>query len=118
MNDEGATTHRRIVIRSMAIWLALNRAEIVPGGLRSSNEFPEQSCLSHLLVAWGGALLSNRIGVFTGSAIIILLADFVIQRIGAKRTSELLTVDSMGLLLGPPGIGKIHLVQSGLSSSI
>jgi hypothetical protein len=80
--------HRRIVIRSLAIWLLIICAEILHGILRAV-----------LLVPPVGEFRSNQIGVFTGSAIILVIAYFTIRWIGAKRTSQLLTVGFIWLLL-------------------
>ena len=80
--------HRRIVIRSLAIWLLIICAEILHGILRAI-----------LLVPMFGEFRSNQLGVFTGSAIILVIAYFTIRWIGAKRTSGLLIVGFLWLLL-------------------
>ena len=49
--------------------------------------------------AYVGEFRSNQIGVFTGSAIILVIAYFTIRWIGAKRTLELLTVGFTWLVL-------------------
>ena len=78
----------KIVIRSLAIWLLIICAEIIHGILRAI-----------VLVPIVGEFRSNQIGVFTGSAIIILIAYFTIRWIGAKRPSELLMVGAIWLVL-------------------
>lgn len=82
------TNQKQIVIRSLAIWLALILAEIMHGVLRAI-----------LLVPLVGKFRSNQIGVFTGSAIIIVIAYFTIRWVGARRASELLTVGLIWLTL-------------------
>jgi hypothetical protein len=77
-----------IVIHSLAIWLLIICAEIIHGILRAI-----------LLVPMVGELRSNQIGVFTGSAIILAIAYFTIRWIGAKRTSQLLLIGMIWLLL-------------------
>ena len=88
MTDGELTSQRQIAIRSAAIWVMLICAEIIHGILREI-----------LLVPPVGKFRSNQIGVFTGSAIIILIASFTIRWIGAKRTTELLTVGFLWLVL-------------------
>jgi hypothetical protein len=88
MNDVEADNRWRIVIRSLAIWLFLIVAEIVHGILRAI-----------VLVPMVGEFRSNQIGVFTGSAIILVIAYLTIRWIGAKRTNELLLVGLIWLLL-------------------
>ena len=83
-----ADNQLRLVLRSLTIWLVLIVAEILHGILRTI-----------LLVPLVGEFRSNQIGVFTGSAIILVIAYFTIQWIGAKRTLELLTVGFTWLLL-------------------
>jgi len=78
----------RLVLRSLTIWLVLIVAEIVHGILRAI-----------LLVPLVGEFRSNQIGVFTGSAIILLIACFTIRWIGAKRPNELLLVGLIWLVL-------------------
>lgn len=93
MNDAPMTTGlennhpRRIVLRSLAIWLLLICAEIVHGILRAI-----------LFVPLVGEFRSNQIGVFTGSVIILVIAYFTIRWIGAKRTSELLLIGMIWVL--------------------
>ena len=81
MTDDGSTTQRRIVIRSLAIWLVLICTEIIYGILR-------EPILARLV----GHFRSNQIGVFTGSVIIISIACFTIRWIMAKQTREVMTV--------------------------
>lgn len=79
---------RRFVSRGLAVWLLLISAEIVHGILRTV-----------LLVPLVGQLRSNQIGVFTGSAIIGVIAYLTIRWIGAVRRFELLAVGLIWLLL-------------------
>ena len=83
-----ADNQLRLVLRSLTIWLVLLVAEIVHGILRAI-----------LFVPIAGEFRSNQIGVFTGSAIILVIAYFTIRWIGAKRTLELLTVGFTWLVL-------------------
>ncbi|WP_145080095.1 hypothetical protein [Aureliella helgolandensis] len=52
-----------------------------------------------VLVPVVGEFRSNQIGVFTGSAIILLIAYFTIRWIGARRPNELLLVGLLWLVL-------------------
>jgi apolipoprotein N-acyltransferase len=52
-----------------------------------------------VLVPWVGEFRSNQIGVFTGSAIILVIAYFTIRWIGAERPNQLLLVGLIWLLL-------------------
>ena len=88
MADGEKASRWKISARSLAIWLVLICAEILHGILRAI-----------LLVPMVGEFRSNQIGIFTGSAIILVIAYFTIRWIGAKRTSELLTVGVIWLLL-------------------
>lgn len=88
MSDSEPIKPRRIVTRSLAIWLLIICAEILHGVLRAV-----------LLVPMVGEFRSNQIGVFTGSVIILVIASFTIRWVGANRTSELLTVGFIWLLL-------------------
>jgi hypothetical protein len=88
MIDVNIKAHRRIVIRSLAIWLLIICAEIIHGILRAV-----------LLVPMVGEFRSNQIGVFTGSAIIIVIAYFTIRWIGAQRPKETLLVGMIWLVL-------------------
>lgn len=78
----------RIVLRSLTIWLVLIVAEIAHGILRAL-----------ALVPIVGEFRSNQIGVFTGSAIILLIAYFTIRWIGARRRNELLLAGLIWLVL-------------------
>jgi hypothetical protein len=86
--DLARTTHVRIILRSFASWFILIGAEIAHGILRAI-----------LLAPWVGEFRSNQIGVFTGSVIILIIAYCTIRWIGAERTSELLLVGFIWLLL-------------------
>lgn len=83
-----ADNRRQIAVRSLTIWLVLIASEIVHGILRAI-----------LLLPIVGEFRSNQIGVFTGSAIILLIAYFTIRWIGAKRPNELLLVGLIWLVL-------------------
>jgi hypothetical protein len=78
----------RTLIRSLVIWLVLIGAETVHGILRAI-----------LLVPLVGEFRSNQIGVFTGSAIILVIAYFTIRWIAAKGAFELLMVGFIWLIL-------------------
>jgi len=88
MTESKNKDHRRIGIRSLMVWFILIGAEIVHGILRAI-----------LLVPLVGEFRSNQIGVFSGSAIILLIAYLTIRWIGAKRNSALLTVGFIWLML-------------------
>lgn len=88
MNKGGDNGPKHLVGRAVLIWLVLIVAEIVHGILRAI-----------FLVPLVGEFRSNQIGVFTGSAIILLIAYFMIRWVGAERTSGLLTVGLIWLLL-------------------
>lgn len=88
MTDDGSTTQRRIVFRSLVIWFVLIFSEIIHGILREL-----------ILAPLVGHFRSNQIGVFTGSVIIIAIAYFAIRWIGANRLGELLTVGIIWLAL-------------------
>jgi len=88
MSDVKADNRWRIVIRSSANWLLIIVAEIVHGILRAI-----------ALVPFVGEFRSNQIGVFTGSAIILVIAYPTIRWIGAKRPVELLLVGFIWLVL-------------------
>ena len=82
-------SHRpTLIVRGILIWLVLILAEIVHGILRAI-----------ALVPLVGEFRSNQIGVFSGSAIILVIAYFSIRWIGAKRVSELLLVGLIWLAL-------------------
>lgn len=92
MTDSPKTTtdHYRKSVggRAVLIWLLLIAAEIVHGILRAI-----------ALVPLAGEFRSNQIGVFTGSAIILVIACLTIRWIGATQRSELLTVGAIWLAL-------------------
>lgn len=88
MTEQGPDYRNPIIIRSLVIWLLIICAEIFHGILRAI-----------VLVPIVGEFRSNQIGVFTGSAIIILIAYFTIRWIGAKRKGELLMVGGIWLVL-------------------
>lgn len=73
MNDLVNDDRWRIALRGMAIWCALIVAEIVHGILRAI-----------VLVPRVGEFRSNQIGVFTGSAIILVIAYVTIRWVGAR----------------------------------
>ncbi len=81
MNDLVNDDRWRIALRGMAIWCALIVAEIVHGILRAI-----------VLVPRVGEFRSNQIGVFTGSAIILVIAYVTIRWVGARRSLDLLLV--------------------------
>lgn len=88
MSDVGGDIRLQIVFRSLVVWLLIIVAEIVHGIVRAI-----------ALVPWVGEFRSNQVGVFTGSAIILVIAYLTIQWIGAKRPGELLLVGVIWLLL-------------------
>jgi len=88
MTDEQVTNRWRISTRTLAIWFLVIAAEIVHGILRAV-----------ALVPLLGEFRSNQIGVFTGSAIILVIAYLTIGWIEATKTSELLTVGAIWLVL-------------------
>lgn len=73
--------------RAFLVWLVLIAAEISHGILRAI-----------LLVPLVGEFRSNQIGVFTGSAIILVVAYLTIRWIGATSRSDLLLVGAIWLL--------------------
>lgn len=81
MNGVDVGNRRRIVSRSLATWIVLITAEIVHGIIRAI-----------VLVPFVGEFRSNQIGVFSGSAIILLIAYLTIRWIGAIRPRELWSV--------------------------
>ncbi len=88
MSEMGTANRRRLVVRSLMIWFVLIAAEIIHGILRAI-----------LFVPLVGEFRSNQIGVFTGSAIILVIASLTIRWIGANQRSELLWVGSIWLAL-------------------
>jgi hypothetical protein len=71
----------------LAVWLVLIFAEIIHGVLRAI-----------FLVPVVGEFRSNQIGVFSGSIIILGIAFITNRWIGAKQTSELLSVGTIWLV--------------------
>src|SRR6056297_1107483 len=88
MSNGKSRSRWQIVLRGFAVWILLIVAEIVHGILRAI-----------LLVPLVGEFRSNQIGVFTGSAIILLITYITIRWIGAKQTPESLTVGFTWLML-------------------
>ena len=72
----------------MLTWLILIAAEIVHGILRAVT-----------LVPLVGEFRSNQIGVFSGSAIILVIAYLSIRWIGASRRVDLFLVGAIWLVL-------------------
>jgi len=86
-NDSGDHSFKTVVGRAFLVWIILIAAEIIHGTLRAI-----------LLVPLVGEFRSNQIGVFTGSAIILVIAYLTIRWIGATRRIELLLVGAIWLL--------------------
>ena len=86
-NKDSDHAFKKIVGRSFAVWLVLIAAEIIHGVLRAI-----------LLVPLVGEFRSNQIGVFTGSAIILVIAYLTIRWIRATRRRELLFVGAIWLM--------------------
>ena len=82
------STHLGIAARAIAVWLVLIVAEILHGIARGI-----------LLVPHVGEFRSSQIGVFTGSVIILVIALASVRWIGAHRTTELLLVGFLWLVL-------------------
>jgi len=99
MGDVEGISDQRIVVRSLVVWLLLIVAEIVHGVLRAI-----------LLVPMVGEFRSNQIGVFTGSAIIVLIAFFTLRWIGATRKRSLFLVGSIWERL----VADYNVVEGGL----
>lgn len=70
-----------VLLRSFSIWLILIVAEIVHGIARAV-----------FLVPYVGQFPSNKIGVFTGSLIILTIALLFVRWTGASRSSQLLGI--------------------------
>jgi hypothetical protein len=81
-------TRVAIISRAIAIWLVLICAEILHGIARGI-----------FLVPHVGEFRSNQIGVFTGSIIILVIALASVRWIGASRTTGLLAVGVLWLVL-------------------
>jgi len=88
MNHKKGANRRQFARRSLMIWIVLIFAEIVHGILRAI-----------ALVPLVGEFCSNQIGVFTGSAIILVITYLTILWIGAKRNNELMLVGFIWLAL-------------------
>jgi hypothetical protein len=78
----------RIVARALSVWLILICAEILHGIARAI-----------FLVPYVGEFRSNQIGVFSGSIIILVTTLAFVRWIGATRTTELLAVGVLWLVL-------------------
>ena len=76
------------LVRAFAVWLVLIVAEILHGIARGV-----------FLVPHVGEFRSNQIGVFTGSVIILVIALVFVRWIGATRSSHLLAVGFLWLIL-------------------
>lgn len=81
-------TKASIFTRALAIWLVLICAEMLHGIARGI-----------FLVPHVGEFRSNQIGVFTGSIIILVIALAFVRWIGASRTTDLLAVGLLWLIL-------------------
>jgi hypothetical protein len=79
---------KKQLVRAFAVWLVLIVAEILHGIARRI-----------FLVPHAGEFRSNQIGVFTGSVIILVIALAFVRWIGATRTTELLAVGGLWLML-------------------
>lgn len=88
MEHSTQPTRLAIVTRAFAVWLVLIVAEILHGIARGI-----------FLVPHVGEFRSNQIGVFTGSIIILAIAVAFVRRIGTSRTSDLLAVGLLWLVL-------------------
>lgn len=81
MASASGRTWPSIIGRALAIWLILIVAEILHGIAHAA-----------FLVPYVGKFRSNQIGVFTGSAIVLVIALLFVRWIGASRPSQLLMV--------------------------
>jgi hypothetical protein len=88
MTRESNTARAQIICRSLLIWLVIIVAEIVHGILRGL-----------LLVGLVGQFHANQIGVFSGSAIILVIACASLGWIGGRQTADLLLTGLIWLLL-------------------
>jgi hypothetical protein len=88
MNENSQPARLRICLRAFAVWLIIIAAEIVHGILRAI-----------VLVPWVGEFRSSQIGVFTGSAIILLIACMSIRWISAFCRTQLMLVGTIWLVL-------------------
>src|SRR5579885_1515069 len=76
------------LIRALAVWCVLIGVEVVHGTLRTL-----------LLAPHIGDLPARQIGVFTGSALNLLVAYVFVRWMGARRSSDLLMVGLLWLIL-------------------
>ena len=79
---------RPIIFRSAAVWLVIIAAEIVHGILRGI-----------LLAPRLGEFRANQLGVFTGSAIILVIAYLTLPWIAPQRRRERLWIGAIWLVL-------------------
>lgn len=86
--NRASDPHSPIISRSLAVWLLIIVAEVLHGILRAI-----------ALVPFVGEFRSSQIGVFTGSAIIFAITFLTIRWIRAARTTELLFVGGLWLVL-------------------
>jgi len=77
-----------VITRAFVIWLVLICAEILHGIARGM-----------FLVPYVGEFRSNQIGVFSGSIIILVIPLAFVRWIGASRTTDLLMVGVLWLVL-------------------
>jgi hypothetical protein len=77
-----------MIIKAVVIWFLLILAEILHGVLRAV-----------LLVPHVGEFRSSQIGVFTGSAIILVIATLTVRWIGTARPAQLLGIGVIWLVL-------------------
>lgn len=81
MSEQQTVIRQQIILRSLIIWLGIILAEIVHGIVRAVAVVPQV-----------GKFRADQLGVFSGSLIILVIAYFTIEWIGARRTGELLAV--------------------------
>ncbi|MFM9904588.1 MAG: hypothetical protein ACKVQJ_08470 [Pyrinomonadaceae bacterium] len=77
-----------MIIRALSIWILLILVETLHGILRGL-----------LLVPLVGPIRANQIGVAVGSLLILVISILTIKWIGATRTSALLTIGIVWVLL-------------------
>lgn len=77
-----------IVLRGIGVWLIIIVAEILHGIIRAV-----------VLVPLVGEFRSNQIGVFSGSILILAIALLFVNWLGASRTSDLLWVGFVWVVL-------------------
>lgn len=88
MSEDKPPHWRRLLVESLAAWIALILAEIVHGIVRALT-----------LVPLVGEFRSDQIGVLTGSAIIFLIACWSVRRIGAASRREWILVGAVWVVL-------------------